>query len=65
MEWKKYKLPLFVEILGIGVTTIGIGYEVTYGEDVGLITITVGSVIIATGSMLYAKVFKRIKNKYE
>jgi len=52
------KLPLIVEIIGIITTISGIFYELKTGQEIGLVVITVGSVIIATGSMLYAKVLK-------
>lgn len=58
-------MPLVIEIIGIGVTVTGILYEYIVGGHIGLITISAGSAIIATGSMLYAKVFrgKRKGNK--
>jgi len=44
-----------LEIIGISVVTAGIAVEVIVGADVGFLLITVGSVLVATGSMLFAK----------
>ena len=57
---KGYLSACVIEIVGISVTSIGIVYEYFSGETIGLITITVGSVVIATGSLLYAKVHSRL-----
>jgi len=57
-----YTVAVVIEVVGISVTSIGIGYEYLSGEPIGLITITVGSVIIATGSLLYAKIYRRLKH---
>lgn len=51
------KIPIIVEIIGILIVSTGIGIEATMGGHVGFIIITVGSVIVATGSLLYAKVY--------
>lgn len=60
---KGYLSACVIEVVGISVTSMGIIYEYLSGETIGLITITVGSVIIATGSLLYAKVYKGLKEK--
>ena len=44
-----------VEVIGIAVVGGGIAYEVQYGASLGLIAITVGSVIIAAGSIIWGK----------
>jgi len=58
-----YMTALIIEVVGISVTSVGIIYEYLSGEPIGLITITVGSMIIATGSLLYAKVYNRLNKK--
>ena len=45
-----------LELLGIGVCSIGVGVELAKGADIYLVMITVGATIIAVGSMLWAKV---------
>ena len=44
---------LGVEILGIGVVSVGIVYEIQYGAAAGLIAITVGSVLVAAGGIIW------------
>lgn len=58
---KAYSVAVTIEIVGISVTTIGICYEYMSGETIGLIAITAGSVIIAIGSLMYAKVYSRLR----
>ena len=48
-------LALSVEIAGIGVISVGIAYEVEYGANLGLIAITVGSVVVAAGGIIWGK----------
>jgi len=60
---KAYLSAVIVELVGISVTSIGIVYEYFSGETIGLIVITSGSVVIATGSLFYAKIYSRLKKK--
>ncbi|GAH67913.1 unnamed protein product [marine sediment metagenome] len=69
---KAYMYAVAVEIIGIVVTSGGIIFEYYSGETIGLVVITIGSVIIATGSLFYAKVYRQLgklnvgkKNKKE
>jgi len=52
-------LALVTEIIGIAVTATGIGVEISAGGHVGIILITAGSLVIAAGSLLWAKVIRR------
>ena len=45
-----------LECVGIAVTGIGIGCELSLGGDVYLALITVGSCVTAIGGLLWAKV---------
>ena len=45
-----------LECVGIVVTSIGIGLELSVGGNVHLVTITAGSCLVAVGGMLWAKV---------
>ncbi len=52
-------LAIALEAVGICVLILGIGIEVYYEADVGFIAITSGASLIALGSLLFSKVFKR------
>ncbi|MBA7702408.1 hypothetical protein ES703_111175 [subsurface metagenome] len=61
---KSYLSSVVVEVVGISVVSVGIGYEYLSGEPIGYLIITAGSVIVAVGSLLYAKVYSQLrKNK--
>jgi len=57
---KGYLSACVIEVAGISVVSSGIYYEYLSGETVGFVIITTGSVIIAVGSLLYAKVYNRL-----
>lgn len=44
-----------IEVLGIAVVGVGIGYEVEYGAHWGLVAITVGSMLVAAGGIVWGK----------
>ena len=48
-------LAAALECLGIVVTSIGIGCELSYGGDLHFMIITVGSCLVAVGGLLWAK----------
>ena len=53
---KKPKLiALIIELVGISIASIGIGLEVAAGGQPYLVMITTGSVVIATGSIIWGK----------
>lgn len=52
------QVAIAVEIVGISVVCTGISFEIIYKADIYLAMITVGSVIVATGGFLYAKIVK-------
>ena len=45
-----------LECVGIVVTSVGIGCELSYGADYYWAVITAGSCLVAVGSLLWAKV---------
>ena len=47
-----------VEIIGISIVSIGIGVEIITHADIGYVIMSVGSVVIAMGGLLYAKIAK-------
>jgi len=51
-----YIFATILELFGIALTTGGIAYEAVANADIGFIIITAGSVFIAAGSLLFAKV---------
>ena len=52
---KRFWIPTLVELCGATLLAAGLGYEIAVGADVGYIAITAGSLLIALGSILYAK----------
>jgi len=53
---KLYIFATIVELFGISMTSAGLAYEVAVGADLGYVVMSIGSVFIATGSLLFAKV---------
>jgi len=53
-----WKASVVVELLGITATSVGIGVEVAMTADIGFLLITAGSVLIATGSLMFSKIFR-------
>jgi hypothetical protein len=53
-----YAIPVSIELAGIFVLLIGIAVEISTGGDIGHILISVGSAVIAVGSVLWAKILK-------
>ena len=47
--------PICLELLGIAVIGTGVGIEIGMGADIGYIAITVGSVLVACGGVVYGK----------
>ena len=48
-------LPIILELVGISTIGTGIGIELVLHADIGLIIITVGSVLVATGGIIWGK----------
>ena len=55
-KWnRKFWIPTIVELTGIALMCVGLGYEMAYHADLGYIIMTSGSILIAGGGVLYAK----------
>ena len=48
-------VALSIELLGIGLVSVGLAYEVQYQAHAGLIAITAGSVFVAAGGIVWGK----------
>jgi len=57
---KSYVSAVAIEVTGIIIVSGGICFEYLSGEPVGFVVITVGSVVIAIGSLFYAKVYRHL-----
>ena len=58
-----YLFAVIIEIFGICLSSAGIAIEVVTSADIGYLTITAGSLCIAVGSMLFAKVAPWMRDK--
>ena len=54
----KRLIPIIIELVGIATIGTGIGLELSVGGDVFLVVITIGSVLVAGGGLLYGKILK-------
>ena len=52
---------ILIELIGIATVAAGIGLEIAYGGSVHLVTITVGSCLVAIGGVLFGKFFRMKK----
>jgi hypothetical protein len=52
-------LSVILELIGIITVSSGIGIELASGAEIGYIVITVGSLLVATGGFIWAKLLKR------
>ena len=52
-------VSVMIEMIGIAAIGVGIGVEIAYGADWGYIILTVGSVMVAGGGILYAKLLRK------
>jgi hypothetical protein len=52
---KKLIVPILIELAGISLTGIGIGLEIAVGGHAYLIIITAGSLMIASGGVIWGK----------
>ena len=57
-----YAVPMAIEMLGVTVVAIGIGIEMVMRADVGYSLISVGSILITAGGLIWTKVFKYRKD---
>jgi len=48
-------LAIVLELVGITIIGTGIGVELISGADVGLVIITIGSCLVASGGIIWGK----------
>jgi len=60
-----YAFPITVEFLGILIVILGIAIELTTGGDIGYLCISIGSALIALGSLIWAKIFRIKSNRFK
>ena len=52
-------LAVTLEIVGIAAIGAGIGVELITGADIGLVVITIGSCLVASGGVIWGKFIRR------
>jgi len=52
----EYAFPLSIELAGIFMLVVGIAVELSTGADFGHVIISIGSCVIALGSVIWAKI---------
>lgn len=55
----KYVFPVALEFIGILMIATGVIIEVNTGADIGHLFITLGSVAIATGGLIWGKLLRK------
>ena len=55
------KLYVVLWIAGVCIVSAGIAVELAMGGDIGFVLITTGSVVVAGGSIIYAKLVRGSK----
>ena len=55
----KTVIPIAIELVGISAVGVGVGLEIAIGGEIYLITITVGSCLVAAGGVIWGKFIKR------
>lgn len=59
MKTKYLLVAVIIEVFGIGLVGVGIGYEAATGADLGYLIITMGSCLVAGGALVWAKFLRR------
>jgi hypothetical protein len=54
-------LAILIELLGIATVSVGIGLELAQGESAYLVMITAGSLLVATGGVIWGKFLRRTR----
>lgn len=52
---KKYLIPIIIEVVGIAIVATGVGVEIATGATHGYIIISIGSLMVAGGALIWAK----------
>jgi len=53
-----YAIPLSIELAGIFILIIGVAVEIVTQADIGHNIISIGSVLISVGSIIWGKIFR-------
>jgi len=53
-----YAIPLSIELAGIFILIIGVTVEIVTQADIGHNIISIGSVLISVGSIIWGKIFR-------
>ena len=56
---RKHLIPVLIELTGISTVGIGIGLEIAFGGQAYLVVITIGSLLVATGGIIFAKFMRK------
>ena len=51
----KRLIPLILELAGIAIIGVGIGIELAARADIGYLLITIGSLLVAAGGVIWGK----------
>jgi hypothetical protein len=60
---KKHLIPIVIELVGISTVGMGIGLEIAFGGQAYLVMITAGSLLIATGGVIWGKFLRQGGNQ--
>lgn len=55
---RRFMFPLILELVGIATVGGGIGIEIAMKADIGYVIISVGSVLVAGGGIVWGKFIK-------
>ena len=58
MKKKQQLIPIALELIGIGTIGAGIGLELAQGGTIYLVIITTGSLLVASGGIIWGKFLK-------
>ena len=55
---RKHLIPIVIELVGISAVSVGIGLEIALGGQAYFAVITAGSLLIAAGGFIFAKIMR-------
>ena len=56
-------VAIIIELVGIATVGTGIGLELALGGEIYLVVITIGSVLVATGGVIFGKFLRQGKGR--
>ena len=63
MENRRKLIPIIIELVGISAVGTGIGLEISLGGQIYLVVITIGSCLLAVGSIIWGKFTRGVNNE--